>query len=114
LRLSSNTEKAFQDKYTIIVNDSTGVAPKRGSKDFNIRYQLNEDADVNHIIFDIGNGKEVYSTPAKRVPKGTRGFDWDSSMAEKEHWYKARIKATSITDNDKWDRDLSDKFQTLK
>lgn len=115
LRISSNTEQALKDNRTLIVNDSTGVAPRRGPQEFKIRYQLNEDSDMVHKILDTDNkNTEVWKSSTKKVVKGTRGFDWDCKDAKKEHWYRALVEATCTTDKDKWDHDLSDRFQTLK
>jgi len=114
LRLSSNTKEDLEDWNTLVVNDSTGIAPRKGTQEFKIRYQLNEDSDMVHKIMDNDNNKEIWKDSIDNVVRGTRGFDWDSQNAKKDHWYRALVEAISTTNKAKQDHDLSDRFKTLK
>jgi hypothetical protein len=114
LKISSNTEQALKDNHTLIVSNSTGVAPRKGPEEFKIRYQLNEDSNMVYKIMDTDEGNtEVWKSSMQKVVKGTRGFEWDCKDAKKNHLYRAEVEATSTTNEAVWDHDLSDKFETL-
>ena len=113
LRVSSNTKQDLIDNKTLIVDDSTGVAPRKGKEKFNIRYQLNETSDMIHKIIEFKDNKEAWKEEVTKVQKGTRGFYWNRENAQQGRWYRAEVEAKLATDKDKWDHDLSDKFQVL-
>ncbi len=112
-KLSSNTKKNLKDGYTLIVDDSTGVAPLKGTETFNIRYELRELSDMKHKIKFSKDDTLIYSQERKKATKGTKGFDWTSANARKGK-YKAVIYAESVADKNKWDNDLSEDFEALK
>jgi hypothetical protein len=114
VRISSNTRKALEDRHTLIVNDSTGVAPQKGTADFKIRYQLNETSNMVHKILRSKDNHTEWEQEIKNVQRGTRGFDWDCRNATKDKWYRAFIEAKSVIDAAKWDTDLSRKFKALR
>jgi len=114
VRVSSNKKSDLeQDKDTVIVDNSTGVAPEKGSDGFKIRYELNELSNLRHNIMRCTDNSVIWEEKKDKVPKGTRGFDWDSKKAS-EGCYRALVKATSVAKEGRWDKALSRKFQTLK
>lgn len=114
LKVSSNTKKAIEDKHTLIVNNSVGVAPERGSDGFKIRYELNETSKMTHKIEQYKDNRTMMTEDKDDVPKGTQGFDWIAEDAKNHYWYRAVVKAVSVTDKDKWDHDVSRRFQKIK
>lgn len=114
LRISSNTKQDLKDNKTLIVDESTGVAPRKGTEKFNIRYQLNETSDMIHKIIQFKDNKEIWKEELTKVQKGTRGFYWNRENVQKGRWYRAEVEAKLVTDKGKWDHDLSDKFQALQ
>jgi flagellar hook assembly protein FlgD len=113
IRISSNTKQSLADNHTLIVNQSTGIAPERGVNEFKVRYQLNEDSNMIHKINDAFNNS-VWKEELRNASEGTRGFDWDGKEGKKGNLYRALVEATSKYDPDIWDHDLSRKFEILK
>jgi len=115
IQVSSNTRKALEDNRTLIVNDSVGVAPEKGTRDFKIRYELNDTSNMLHEIMKNGKKDElITSNKVKNVERGTRGFDWDSKDAKSDCWYHSEVRAESVYDPAKWDKAISRDFQKLK
>lgn len=114
VKVSSNAKKALEDKHTLIVDDSVGVAPEKGSNSFNIRYELNETSNMTHKVRPKESKDPIWSEERSNVPKGTRGFEYDRQKAKKGFWYRAVVEAVSTVSTSKWDHDLSRPFQVLE